>query len=76
LGEAFLDALLADFIEHGIDAIDRVRESDPGAYIRIIASLLPREVNAENGEPLFQNVTITFVGADATKSRVPSIRAA
>lgn len=76
LGEAFLDAVLDDFAEHGMDAIRRVCEDDPGAYLRIIASLLPREVTAENGEPLFQNVTITFVNADAKKSGVPSIRAA
>jgi len=76
LGEAFLDALLIDFTERGVEAINRVRDDDPGAYLRIIASLLPKEVTAENGEPLLQNVTITFVNAEAKRSGVPSIRAA
>jgi len=67
--------LLDDFVEHGIDAIRRVCEDDPGTYIRIVASLLPKEVTGADAAPLFENVTVTFVNADAKKGGVPSIRA-
>ncbi len=75
LGEAFLDALLIDFTEHGMDAIRRVCEDDPGTYIRIVASLLPKEVTGADAAPLFENVTVTFVNANATKSGLPLINA-
>ncbi len=45
LSEAFLEALHEDFQEHGKAAIEAVRVSKPEAYIRVIASLLPRDVN-------------------------------
>ncbi len=43
LSEYFLHALAEDFEEHGIGAIERVRESSPGEYLRVIAGLVPRE---------------------------------
>lgn len=51
LGEAFLDALLADFVKavgqgQGVDAIQKMRDTDPGAYAKMIASLLPKEIEA------------------------------
>lgn len=75
LGDTFLNALLNDFDEHGMDAIRRVCEDDPGTYLRILASLLPKELTGADSARLFENVTITFVNADAKKSGVPSIRA-
>jgi len=53
-----------DFQEHGVDAVQRVRATDPSAYLRVIASLLPKEVTGENGEPLFAGITVTFVNAE------------
>jgi hypothetical protein len=47
LGEEFLEALSMDFSEHGPAAIERVRQEDPVAYIRVIASLLPKELKVE-----------------------------
>jgi len=44
LGEAFLEALAADFAEHGVEAIKLVRTRDVVAYTRIIAAILPREI--------------------------------
>jgi hypothetical protein len=46
-GEAFLAALHNDFAANGAAAIVRARETDPVAYIRVIASLLPREVKLD-----------------------------
>ena len=47
LSEDFLKALADDFEKHGVDTIVAARESDPVAYVRMIAGLLPKEINAE-----------------------------
>ena len=44
LGEEFVSAMYADFLEHGVTTIERMRETDPVAYVRMIASMLPKEV--------------------------------
>jgi hypothetical protein len=47
LSEDFLSAIADDFTVHGIEAIKRVREEDPCTYIRVVASLLPKEIKAD-----------------------------
>lgn len=47
LGEAFLEALHADFEQHGAETIQRVREERPQDYLKVVASLLPRELKVE-----------------------------
>ncbi len=42
LSEAFFDALLEDWLVHGKDVIEKVRVQDPLAFVKIIASLIPR----------------------------------
>lgn len=44
LGEAFIEALHADFQEHGPATIARVREEDPTAHVKVCAGLLPKEL--------------------------------
>jgi hypothetical protein len=41
LGEQFLAAMCADFEKHGVRAIERVREEEPGTYLRVIARIVP-----------------------------------
>jgi hypothetical protein len=53
LGEAFTDALYADFQEHGPAAIQEMRANDPSGYCRVIAGLLPKELKVE-AKPLDQ----------------------
>jgi hypothetical protein len=43
LSERVLAELTADFEQHGAAAIRQARETDPAAYIRVIASLLPKQ---------------------------------
>ena len=43
LGEAFVKALQKDFDEHGVAAIQVVRAEKPDQYLKVIASLLPKE---------------------------------
>lgn len=45
LGEAFLEALKDDFEAHGKEAIVEVRETKPDQYLKVIASLMPKDVN-------------------------------
>lgn len=44
LGEEFLADLHADWQENGRDAIMRVREEKPDAYLKVIASILPKQI--------------------------------
>jgi hypothetical protein len=45
LGEAFIQALYADFDQHGVKAIRQVREDRPHEYLKVVASILPKELN-------------------------------
>ena len=44
----FLLALAADFKKHGAAAIEKVRKTQPAAYIKICALLVPREMKLEH----------------------------
>ena len=46
LGEAFTLALYDDFKLHGIDAIIKVREEKPDQYLRTVAAVIPKEIEA------------------------------
>jgi len=45
LAKKLLTTLEKDFNEHGEAAVAELRETDPGAYLRVVASLIPREVH-------------------------------
>ena len=45
LGEAFIQALHDSFNEHGAATIETVRVEKPDQYLKVIASLLPKDVN-------------------------------
>lgn len=47
LSFAFTEALCQDFEENGLEAIQRLRENSPGEYSRVIASILPKDINLE-----------------------------
>ena len=49
LGEAFVAALHDDFTKNGVAAIEKVRATDPAAYVRVIASILPKQVEIKEG---------------------------
>jgi hypothetical protein len=44
LGEEFIQALHEDFQSHGVAAIQAVRTERPHEYVKVIASLLPKEL--------------------------------
>lgn len=45
LGEAFVEDILADWEANGPAAIRQVREEKPDAYLKVVASILPRDLN-------------------------------
>jgi len=55
LGEAFIAAMYDDFQEHGVEVIEAVREGKPDQYLKVIASILPKEIEA--GEKLSDTLT-------------------
>src|SRR5262245_25540934 len=57
LSEAVICALLRDFSMHGEKAIAKVRRTQPAAYLKILALLVPREHKVEHGNPLKEMTT-------------------
>lgn len=47
LGEDFLKALHQDFTEHGVAAIVSMRTEKPTEYVKVIASILPKELTVK-----------------------------
>ena len=45
LGEAFIEAMHDDFQANGVAAIVKVRETKPDQYLKVIASMLPKDLN-------------------------------
>lgn len=48
LGEAFLSDMYASWTEHGAVALEKVRLEKPEIYIKVVASILPKELNINN----------------------------
>jgi catalase (peroxidase I) len=44
LTERFLDIISDDFAEHGAEAIVKLRTDDPATYLKLVGSLVPREL--------------------------------
>lgn len=50
LGEAFLSDMLADWEAHGPKVIETVRAEKPDQYLKVVASILPKEMNVRVSE--------------------------
>lgn len=55
LGEAFLQDMLADWEKHGIAAIEKVRDTKPEQYLKVVASILPKDISVTVNE--FEDAT-------------------
>lgn len=55
LGSLFLEKMLEDFEEHGVSVIEAVRTEKPDQYLKVVASILPKEI--EPGEKLAETLT-------------------
>src|SRR5262245_50324340 len=52
LSEEVICALLRDFRQHGQKVVARVRQTQPAAYLKILALLCPREHKVEHCNPV------------------------
>lgn len=52
LGEAFIADLAGDWKNYGKATLVEAREKDPAGYVRIVASLLPKDVNLDVSDDL------------------------
>src|ERR1700722_13815340 len=60
LTERFLDTVANDFAEHGAEAIAKVRMDDPATYLKIVGSLVPRELILDREQaPAIDSAMIT-----------------
>lgn len=48
LGEHFIQDLYADWREHGATVIAKVRADDPATYLKVTASILPKELHIKD----------------------------
>jgi hypothetical protein len=67
LGEDFLEALQADFAEHGKATIEKVRNNYPQAYLKVIASIVPREISADDN-------ALSTIGDDVLDAMIELLR--
>src|SRR5215472_9426653 len=84
LSEAVICALLRDFSMHGEKAIAKVRRTQPGIYLKVIAMVLPREhhkvehrnpVKDMTDEQLERSIEILKEHCDGAAARAPQSRA-
>lgn len=50
LGEAFVQDMLADWQKNGVAVIEAVRVDKPDVYLKVVAGILPKELNLRVGE--------------------------
>ena len=50
IGEAFLSDMLADWEQHGPNVIETVRMEKPDQYLKVVASILPQQLNVRVSE--------------------------
>ena len=50
--EEVICALLRDFRQHGQKAVAKVRRTQPAAYLKILALLVPREHKVQHSNPI------------------------
>src|SRR4028119_715198 len=67
LGEEFIQALHADFQEHGKAVIARVREEKPADYMKVVAALLPKELH-------IKDTTVEDMSDDELLSTLTAVR--
>jgi hypothetical protein len=65
LGEAFVADLYADWQANGADTIARVREERPQDYLKVLASILPKDVNLNVSR--FDHMTEAELDAEITR---------
>lgn len=65
--EEFFKDFLADWEMAGAEAIQRVRLEDPSAYLRVAASLIPRELSIREGDGALDKLLEQFSNTELDK---------
>ena len=50
--EAFLNDIYCDWLEHGPNVIEAVRQTKPDVYLKVVASLVPRQFDLGEVNPV------------------------
>ncbi|MCP5081626.1 MAG: hypothetical protein GY948_08010 [Alphaproteobacteria bacterium] len=48
LGEQFIADLYAEWQEHGAEALTAMREEKPAEFVKVVASVMPKELHLKN----------------------------
>jgi hypothetical protein len=59
VSEKLLEALAEDFDTHGKEVIEKVRVERPHDYLKIVASLVPKQMEIENRRPQLRAEDLT-----------------
>lgn len=60
----FMREIAEDFAQHGIDAIQRCRIEKPEVYLRVIASMMPKEIHGSRAlDDLTEDELVTGIAA-------------
>jgi len=77
LTDSFLAVIADDFAQHGAEAVSRVRHGDPVAYLKLVVSIIPREMVLQHEqEPNvdFDNLTLAELMELIEQARRRSVR--
>jgi hypothetical protein len=69
LGRDFFQALSEDFAEHGRGVITIVRNEEPGLYLRIVASTMPKEFTVEHAAEALDDEELELMIAEMRERR-------
>lgn len=70
LTEIVLSAVVTDFEEHGAKAIQSLRDHDCASYLRLVSSLVPRELVLEREkEPNYLGMTLDEIEELVSEAR-------
>jgi transcriptional regulator with XRE-family HTH domain len=73
LGRDFFQALSEDFAEHGAGVIKIVRFEEPGLYLKIVASVMPKEFQVEHATSDLSDEELELMLADMRERRAKLI---
>jgi hypothetical protein len=75
VGEAFLRELIEDWETGGAEAIRQCRLKDPAAYLRIAASLIPKDFDTSEDDISLERFLDQFTTVEEINEFIAGIRA-
>jgi hypothetical protein len=57
LGEAFVADIYEDWTKYGGKVLAQVRTSNPGAYVRVVASVIPKDILIQRPPSEYDHLT-------------------